>query len=169
MLKVKSIAKAVPTKIEMDIYVPLNIEWIHVNPTNDRIIYWRTGDFNKSLLELGISKKNNCICSLTLTLIEKINLDSFQQLNPVSVTDGIPIFGLNNLTDSDHIDECRKFDVYFNEKCLDIVFTGEIEYTHILKSDRVKFVLNQKQQLCMIRVDELFRNEIETLRISFNL
>lgn len=111
-------------------------------------------------------KKNNCICSLTLTLIEKINLDSFQQLNPVSVTDGIPIFGLNNLTDSDHIDECRKFDVYFNEKCLDIVFTGEIEYTHILKSDRVKFVLNQKQQLCMIRVDELFRNEIETLRIS---
>lgn len=57
-------------KIEFDVYTPINIEFGNIS--EDKTVYWRTGDFKKSLIEIGFAQKTGEIRSITLTLCENV-------------------------------------------------------------------------------------------------
>ncbi|MES9717656.1 hypothetical protein [Bacillus safensis] len=56
MLKVTEYKDSQSINIEYDLYTPINIEFGSWNISKEPTIYWRTGDFKKSLIEIGIAK-----------------------------------------------------------------------------------------------------------------
>lgn len=56
MLKIVEYKERQSANIEYDIYTPINIEFGTWNISKEPTIYWRTGDFKKSLIEIGLGK-----------------------------------------------------------------------------------------------------------------
>ena len=65
MLKVFKHEETKKENIEFDIYTPINIEFGVWNISKEPTIYWRTGDFNGSLIEIGIGQYKKDIRSIT--------------------------------------------------------------------------------------------------------
>ena len=68
MLKLKRIDKEVKESVEFDVYVPLKIRLEYKKNPNDYNNYWRTGDFERSLIEIGLGSETGILRSFTLTV-----------------------------------------------------------------------------------------------------
>ncbi len=73
MLNVTKVSNSVSEKIEVDQYIPIKIVWGKWNIFSEETLYWRTGDFKKSLIEIGIASRSGVIRSLTVVHSDKIN------------------------------------------------------------------------------------------------
>src|SRR5699024_12551131 len=74
MLKVTDFEVTEPVNIEYDVYTPINIEFGTWNKSKEPTLYWRTGDFKKSLIEIVLGKSTGSIRSITLTLSESVSM-----------------------------------------------------------------------------------------------
>ena len=61
MLKVLRLDKVIQERIFIDQYKPIKIKLGSWSIINEKIIYWRIGDFKKSLAEVGIASKSGLI------------------------------------------------------------------------------------------------------------
>ncbi|AZK47330.1 hypothetical protein [Paenibacillus lentus] len=68
MIQISEISCVKKENVEFDDYIPITVRWGANERSFDRILYWRTGDFKKSLFEMGISEQDGSLFSLTLTL-----------------------------------------------------------------------------------------------------
>lgn len=98
MLTIENTANIVPTNIEIDLYIPLRVKWENHLPIKNSI-YWRTGNFKDSLLELGIYKENRQISSLTLTSVKKVYFQSSPSPKQLPVKEGVPVIRYHHLFD----------------------------------------------------------------------
>lgn len=72
MLKIESYKDVQEELIEYDLYIPINIKFGNQSDINAPIFYWRTGDFQESLIEVGIGKEEKEIRTITLTICNNI-------------------------------------------------------------------------------------------------
>lgn len=166
MLKLKLIDNKVSEDIQIDPYIPIKIKFGKWNLVNEETKYWRTGDFKKSLLEVGIASKGGIIRSLTLVEAESINLDSERIINyTVDTQSGIPVFDLSSWENSNRIDENGFLQVNFCERCLQIIFSDNEIRTQVV-NERVKFGLDENGELCCIEVINLSDKEKYELKDS---
>ena len=61
MLKLRKVEEPMKHLIEFDIYVPIKIRVGHWDMSKDHTLYWRTGDFEKSLIEIGLGSETGIL------------------------------------------------------------------------------------------------------------
>ncbi len=151
MLKVTEYKESQSVNIEYDVYTPINIEFGTWNISKEPTIYWRTGDFKKSLIEIGIGKYTGNIRSITLTLSENVHkMESLGlDMNNITLIKGTPNFQVEEYYDKTYIDEKGELNVYIGIDSVLILFS-EKETMSIVKNDNVGFVLDKNKIVCGI-------------------
>ena len=158
MLKVVKINPVIKEKIEVDQYIPIKIRWSEFDSNNKKIIYWRTGDIKKSMLEFGISAISGEIRSLTIVFADKISfaLKDFSGCN--TFERGTPVFDVSSWIGKRTVDDRGLFEVHYcNEKLYMIISENSISKELI--SGRVSFGLDAGMNICRISVNGLSNDE----------
>jgi hypothetical protein len=160
MLKVTEYKESKSINIEYDVYTPINIEFGTWNISKEPTIYWRTGDFKKSLIEIGVGKYTGNIRSITLTLsenvykLENLNLD----MKNITLIKGIPNFQVEEYADKTYIDENSKLNVYIGIDKVLISFS-ENDTVSIIQNDNVGFALDINKMVCGVIVSGMLEHE----------
>ncbi len=68
MIKIGNIKETKNVFVEYDLYIPIDIKIGERDNVSESILYWRIGDFETTLVEIGIEKNNKEIRSITLVL-----------------------------------------------------------------------------------------------------
>ncbi|MFM1652570.1 hypothetical protein ACI7RC_10790 [Brevibacillus sp. B_LB10_24] len=166
MLELLKVYKVSDERIEIDPYIPIDIRW-ELDNTHDRTLYWRTGDFKKSLLELGMSSQG-VIRSITLTQTDNYFLDSLESnLIGLSVSSGLPVFNVAKVPENGFLDEEERFEVHLRDKEVCIKFGKSKNLTSLIQSGRVRFGIDQSGLLSMVAVVNL--TELEYLQLKNTL
>lgn len=169
MLKVIEYKDVQPINIEYDLYTPINIEFGSWNISKEPTIYWRTGDFKKSLIEIGLAKYTGNIRSITLTLSENVHKVESLKLNmeDINMVKGVPSFQLEESNDNTYIDEKGKLDVYIGMDKVLITFS-ENDAVSILQNDTVGFALDKEEVVCGIIISGMLEHEKKALEDALN-
>lgn len=154
MLIVEKIQEKIPTStLNIDEYVPLTIEWpeevSHLPP-----LYWRTGDFQTSLLELGIHHSRRTPYSLTLTMADHIIIKKGLVRIGRYENIGFPSFLYNNTRESYSImDEPMPLHIYVWDDCVSFSFLNdESQVRCFIQSNNVVWGIGENQELVGINV-----------------
>ena len=154
--------------IECDGYIPIVLRWTHSSRFPP--IYWRVGDFEKSLVEIGVNEQTGAICKVTVTSLDSIT-DSFpgSKDKVAESLKGLPCCDLKLWSgETRRIDEKSIVCAYYDnntfllkiEECLSSVNRPcVVEYC----TGNVRFRLNQENSLCELEVQNLSKMEIENL------
>lgn len=169
MLKVTGYTDSQSINIEYDLYTPLNIEFGSWNISKEPTIYWRTGDFKKSLIEIGIGKYTGSLRSITLTLSENVHKMENLELDKknINVIKGVPNFQVEEHNDKTYIDEKGKLDVYIGLDKVLISFS-ENDTVSVLQNDTVGFALDKDEVVCGIIISGMLEHEKKTLEDALN-
>src|SRR5690625_4309896 len=164
MLKVTEYKESLTVNIEYDIYTPINIEFGSWNISKEPTIYWRTGDFRKSLIEVGIGKYTGNIRSITLILsenvhkMESLNLD----MNNITLIKGVPVIQIGEYNDQTYIDENAEMNVYIGMDNVLISFSKN-DTVSIVQNGNVGVALDKNKIVCGIIVSGMLEHEKKTL------
>ncbi|MCW6076132.1 hypothetical protein LAV44_12525 [Clostridium sporogenes] len=162
MLKVLKGKEKEVVKFEFDIYVPINIKFGSCDISEDQTIYWRTGDFNKSLIEIGIGEKEGDIRSITLTLAQNLyKLNNFENSNS-NIIEGMPKIKLDNLVNKTYNDEKGDINVYVDRNNIYILFSKN-EVSSFIKNYNVEFGLDNDGMINMIIIRNVKNSEKKIL------
>ncbi len=163
MLQVVGFSSASLETIESDEFIPITINW--GSPSTGNVVYWRTGDNQRSLLEIGIDAHMSVVCSLTLVLtpsiFEKQTLD-VQISSPQSF--GLPICDLNRWGSSMYFDDLHSFEVSNSKNGLLIDLQSQTPVESFLIAGRTRFGINKQAGLCLIEIVALPDAVMSTLK-----
>ena len=160
MLKVTEYKESQSLNFVYDIYTPINIEFGTWNISKEPTIYWRAGDFKKSLIEIGIGKYTGSIRSITLTLSE--NVYKMEKLNfhmkNITLIKGVPNFQVEEYKDKIYIDENNILNVYIGIDKVLISFS-ENDTVSIVQNENVGFALDKNKMVCGVIVSGMLEHE----------
>ncbi|WP_078577826.1 hypothetical protein [Salipaludibacillus agaradhaerens] len=164
MLKVTKYKESESVNIEYDVYTPINIEFGNWNISKEPTIYWRTGDFKKSLIEIGVGKYTGNIRSITLTLSENVHHMETLDCNMKNITliNGTPNFQIEEFNDKTYIDENGELNVYIGRDKVFISFS-ESETVSVVQNDNVGFALDENNMVCGVIVSGMLEPDINIL------
>lgn len=151
MLKIFKYKETKQENITFDRYTPINIEFGMWNISKEPTIYWRTGDFHNSLIEIGIGKYKKDIRSITLSICKNVYEIDGCISNNMNILKGCPIVGLENMNNETYIDEKGMLDVYIESKSVYIVFSENKIY-ECLQNNNIEFYLDDNQLLIGLRI-----------------
>ncbi|AVQ47144.1 hypothetical protein [Clostridium botulinum] len=162
MLKVLKCKEKEVVKFQFDIYVPINIKFGSWDISEDQTIYWRTGDFKKSLIEIGIGEKTGDIHSITLILAENVyKLNNFDNGNS-NIIEGMPKIKLDNLVNKTYNDKKGDINVYVDRDNIYILFSKN-EVSSFIKNYNVEFGLDNDGMINMIIIRNVKNSEKKIL------
>lgn len=161
--------------IDIDVYVPLTIEWRSYN--SSYVIYWRSGDLKKSLIEVGLHGLTGNIASLTLTQVSRVDLvgkqKTYSDFENVEIVNGSPVFNIDDWSTAGSVDNLSKeiemidekidFLVILSETYISILFDERKEPKKIIKSGNVLFEITDNDYLSKIHVLNLSPDEYRVL------
>ena len=154
MLKIFGYEEMKKENVEFDIYVPINIEFGKWNVSDEPTIYWRTGDFSSSLIEIGFGKYKKDIRSVTLTICKNVyEIDNCNE-NIFNKIKGCPIFELENINDEIFIDEKGEIKIYIGRTSVSIIFSDN-KISYYLENSNVDFYLDSNKSLIGLRVNNI--------------
>ncbi|MEW9676883.1 hypothetical protein ABRT01_11975 [Lentibacillus sp. L22] len=171
MLTVKKYKEKTYESIEFDIYTPINIEFGTWNISKEPTLYWRTGDFKKSLIEIGIGSDTGVLRSITLTLSENVlKTENNEHLvtNHVEVAEGTPVFWVDEYANETYIDEKGKLNVYIGKDNIYISFS-ESEIISLIKNNTILFSMDGNNQFCGILINGVGTNDKELLEKALSI
>lgn len=154
MLKVFKYEETKKENIEFDIYTPINIEFGVWNISKEPTIYWRTGDFSGSLIEIGMGQCKKDVRSITLTICKNVyEVEDYSEDN-FNIVKGSPILELENINNKIYTDEKGTLKVYIESKSVSIIFS-ENEISECLQNYNVKFYIDANKSLVGLRVNNI--------------
>lgn len=154
MLKVFKYEETKKENIEFDIYTPINIEFGVWNISKEPTIYWRTGDFSGSLIEIGMGQYKKDVRSITLTICKNVyEVEDYSEDN-FNIVKGSPILELENINNEIYTDEKGTLKVYIESKSVSIIFS-ENEISECLQNYNVKFYIDANKSLVGLRVNNI--------------
>ncbi|MGY0694934.1 hypothetical protein ACW2QC_19565 [Virgibacillus sp. FSP13] len=151
--------------IEFDEYTPINIEFGTWNISKEPTLYWRTGDFKKSLIEVGMGSGTGLMRSITLTLSENVYKTSVNEqlvANDIEIVEGLPIFQIGEYINETYIDEKGELNVYIGNDNIYISFS-ESEIVSLIKNDTIGFSVDSNNKFCGILINGLGENDKKLL------
>lgn len=163
------IARQVPAcefVVTFDGYLPMDAQSIkeHTVPLNR----FRTGDFRRSLLEIGVDPLTGAICRITLTSIDGLSRDSEISAEPEVEMNSLPCIDLDQWPkDSTRLDMENTVTAALSNNRLQIRL-GEIRKFHSFpfRNGRVCFYEDNNHSIYRIDVLDLSCQEIEALRFA---
>ncbi len=154
MLKVLKYGQIKKENIDFDVYIPINIEFGSHNILEEPTIYWRLGNFNDSLIEIGIGKYKRDISSITLTICKDIyEVDNYIKDN-FSKIKGSPILELENINSEIYIDKECTLKVYIESSSISIIFSDN-KIRNCLENGNVDFYLDDNKSFIGLRVNNI--------------
>ncbi|SEJ73854.1 hypothetical protein SAMN04488127_2629 [Bhargavaea ginsengi] len=170
MLKVRDYCPPKFTKVEVDLYIPLTIEFGTWNVSEEPIIYWRTGDFKKSLIEIGVGKDLGDIRSITLTVCENVYKEDYEHsyLSDPERVVGLPIIHSNHENDEIYRDERGTLEVFLGGSTLYIKLS-ENEVVSYIQNEPIEFGIDHEDRVCGILIKEINESEKSILIEALDL
>lgn len=162
MLKTLECRDKKPMKVEFDVYTPINIEFGNWDISEDKTAYWRTGDFKKSLIEIGFSQKTGEIRSITLTLCESVYKSKEWNIENIEPIKGVPVLSVDRQQNETYIDEKGILNVYITDKTVYIQFSAH-EIESLIENNHVLFCLDCDDNICGVIINDVGDNEINIL------
>lgn len=169
MLKLKNVEKPMRLSIEFDIYVPLKIRVGHWDMSKEYTIYWRTGDFKKSLIEIGLGSETGILRSFTLTeaALTESNTHCLDSID-CEIIEGTPLFAINGFPSNGFLDFSNQFNVYVGQKEL-IVSMSMSSCSKRIKQDRIEFWFDSDDNLISVKIIDITSKEMNTLKQGLQL
>lgn len=167
MLYITRLASVINEKLEIDPYIPLKIQWGQWKLAEEPTIYWRTGDFKSSLIEIGIAANSGLIRSFTFVHSKDISFTDLQTEWPKLYIEGTPIFDISKWPDSGRLDEQGLARICLYEENISVFFSQSIIVKKIC-SGRICFGINNDNNLCAIKVHDLTEEEKSQIKDTLN-
>jgi hypothetical protein len=158
MLNVFELSDKVFEKIEIDPYIPIKIKWGDWDILVEETIYWRTGDFKKSLIEIGIASKSGLLRSLTVVHSDKIYFKEKSMNLTDAIEEGIPKFIISDWPECGRKDECGLFEIYYQEDEVNLILSTN-KVSKKVVSGKVSFGLDDISNVCIVSINELSSEE----------
>ena len=167
MLKIININPIVNNTVEIDYHVPFTVNVDEKNVFNEKKIYWRTGNFNNSLLEIGIGEKSGELKSIVLTMVNKASTENIE-FEVLEISKGVPIFDISMLHKNiyDHVSE---YSVSLTTSSVLVVFSEKRVVKTLIRMERVEMGFGFENELIFIKVNELSLIEYQDFKDSFRL
>lgn len=176
MLKLSGISESLPELLDMDDYVPLQINW------GTQMLYprahWMLSN-TKSILDIALDPKTRLIRSLTVTLVEnRICNSKIRMPSGLPCKTGTPMFQKDDWPSSDMykeiddwpddriLDEQGTFYVYLGDSHIFVKLFPDKQPSWVLASGRVCFVLDQEDCLCSFEVKDLEPEEVAQIKVA---
>ena len=169
-MRIDDICPTAAVEIECDGYTPLVARFGgYSGPISWAPKYWRTGNFERSLLEIGVNPLSGEVCAIDLVAIDKFRDKLTLNIQPCSET-GIPVTSLSQWSDDlKTIDVKQEIIGSLVDRELTVIF-GEAE-SAICKEvtcGRFAFFLDGLTDLRGFRVKELTPSELDNVRLATN-
>ncbi|WP_147424399.1 hypothetical protein [Vogesella indigofera] len=116
MIKTISYKAPCSSLIKNEDYLPFHISFPSEETSTP--IYWRTGNFENKLIEIGINEKSGSICSIALILPGGINQKQVKNTVEKKTIQGFPIFQISELLKETYKDELCEFNVFIKKAAL---------------------------------------------------
>ena len=165
MLKVVGLLPVDCTILEVDEYVPIQFRCI--DHTDDLPLYWRTGDFNHQLLELGLNSHSGAICKVTLTGFGSWITGADEKHE---VIEGVPVCDKSmwsNRSGSDYnirfSDEVCPFQARFGTSQIRIDLSPEAVVDKWFAAGRAEFGIDHRNILVSLNFTQINSDEIKTI------
>ncbi|MEP7731521.1 hypothetical protein [Marinomonas primoryensis] len=158
MLKVTSSKEVGDVNIDMGGYTPLISEF-H-NEKSSIPIYWRVGDFESSLIEVGLNKNSGCILSVSLLMFDSVSDVPFVGSSDLAVEVGMPIFDIEGWPEDGSLDIQSYFRVFKAEDRLRLMFSDELKPVKIYRNKTVDFCISEMGELIWIEFLSLVESEL---------
>ncbi|MFH0897947.1 MAG: hypothetical protein V1855_00010 [bacterium] len=154
MLQLKEIAVSRHVALESDFYVPIKIRIGIWNTGIDQLVYWRIGNLETSMFEIGIKQKDGTIYSLTLVSATKSQIKQNSNGNKVIEKFGLPALKIDKWQDDKlhYINDIRDFKIFINNNSVSFILAPKKIEMKII-NDIVTFGFDKEQSLCMIEIN----------------
>lgn len=161
MLQITGFLPSLPEVVDTDPYVPINIAWGNPSNSVDTLIYWRSGDLSRSLIEIGLDARG-VIRSLTLVMVPQVSTNSS---TPIEITEqlGLPICNIEKWESKTHYDDPHPFSAAVGRNHLSIEFENSSRAKSLIISGQTRFGIDSQGRLCYIDVIGLSENQISSI------
>src|SRR5699024_2577308 len=151
MLKVTDFEVTEPVNNEYDVYTPFNIELRTWNISKEPTLYWRTGNFKKSLIEIGLVKYTGSIRLITLELREDVSMveSLILERKNINVMKGKPKFYIEDDSDMKYVDEKGSLKVLVGIDNVLISLSENVPES-VIQNNNVGFALDKNKIICGI-------------------
>lgn len=167
MLKFIDTSPELINDVEIDYYVPFIVDVKEQNFTNENSIYWRTGNFDTSLLEIGIGEKSGILQNITLTMVNQVYTNGINY-EALETRSGIPIFDIS-LIKNKIFDYFSEYYVSLAVDNVTVAITPKNRVKTIINMGRVDMGFGFENELIFIKVNKLSDREYKDLKESFKL
>ena len=169
-MRINEIFPTAAVEIECDGDIPLTARFGgYSGPIFWAPKYWRTGNFEQSLLEIGVNPLSGEVCTIDLVAIDRFRDKLTLNIQPCSET-GIPVTSLSQWSDDLRtIDVKQEIIGSLVDRELTVIF-GEAESAicKVVKCGRFAFYVDGLTDLRGFRVKELTPSELENVRHATN-
>lgn len=128
-----------------------------------RTLYWRTGDLEYGMLEVGIASDTGAIRKINTVSIDKLSLDSIKILLPEPAESGTPVFDTANWPENGLKDDPGKFEVHCSDGEAALIVSDHPMSKQII-SGSVCFGLDRDSNVCAIVIKNLTQNEFDGIK-----
>ena len=154
MLRVIDIFKTNDVVIEYDDYIPFIVRFPEV--TGFPPFYWRCGDFENSLFEMGFHNETHAISKVSLVIYPKrfTTLESEPMSDSNIIEEGIPIIDADRWEDKTRIDENINFRVLQSNDSIFVMLSDDkIERQVSIKN--ISFGINSNKEISIFAIRKL--------------
>lgn len=162
MLKIESYKDVQEELIEYDLYIPINIKFGNQSDINAPIFYWRTGDFQESLIEIGIGKEEKEIRTITLTICNNVYERERDDISFLRTVAGVPIVAIECLENNMCVDYEGILKFCYDEDGISILFS-ESKPVLCIKNKSVNFLVDIDNNWIGLRINDLSKKNKEIL------
>jgi hypothetical protein len=165
-MQVESILPGRNATVQCDGYVPMivRLDGDFQFPPK----YWRTGDFKKSLVEIGIDQSSGAICKVTVTSVNGLEPNATQQTELVSLEYGLPCVNPTNWDEAKNRIDVEQ-DVaasLVGDRFIIRFGSGGAHLVNSVRCGRLVFQIDDDNTLRGIEVADLTQEEIDNLRYA---
>lgn len=167
MIKIGNIKEVKNVSIKYDLYIPIDIEFGKRNNVSESVLYWRVGDFEKTLVEIGVERNSKEICSITLVICDKVYEPESVYNSFHNTMIGCPMIVMSNLEERTYIDESRSVAVYFEKNDVYILF-DKTDVKVCIINGNIEFLVDAENNWVGICIKDITQESLEILRHSLN-
>lgn len=168
MLFLKKVESEKKCEIEVDYYVPITIT-VGADSYFGKSIYWRTGNFKNSLIEISIDEEKGTLKDITLVAVNEVCCVDFPEEECEKKATGVPSFILDGDISNGFCDQIMDFCVYLSSEDISIKFGEELHPVKCVQLGRVKFGFDKEDKLICITVIDLSDYECCELKAGMKI
>ena len=160
ILRVISNTTADQCAVETNGYTPLIVEF--ENNRTSSPIYWRAGNYDTSLIGIGLNPNTGCFSSISLLMFDSMN-ESLSTSVPLIVERCMPVFDIFEWPNSGYLDSENDFLVSRNGKSIRFVFSEQLIMHKVFSNDNVDCCVDEQGELIWIQVSGLDKKTLNEI------